>query len=85
MDVTSELKRLQCGPGPTHSPNECPCDMEYPCACVVYGSAIDEINRLRTENAALRACFSAATVGWSFDQLKAAITAAKKYVSTTHT
>lgn len=46
MDVIAALKAMQCNPGPVHSPNECPCDME-PCACVTIGAAIDEIGRLR--------------------------------------
>lgn len=54
MDVIAELKRRQCDPGPVHSPrDECPCEMEQPCSCVVDGAAIDEIMRLRAELADL--------------------------------
>jgi hypothetical protein len=55
MDVIAELKRLQCDPGPTHSPNECPCDMPQPCSCMVGAAAIDEIEKLRSALAAIRA------------------------------
>lgn len=43
-------------------------------------AAAKEIDRLRLENSELRACFSAATVDWSFDQVTKVITDAKKYV-----
>ena len=47
----------------------------------VTAAAAKEIERLRTENAELRACFNAATVDWSFEQVNRVITDAKNYVS----
>lgn len=44
-------------------------------------AAATEIDRLRLENAELRACFNAATVDWSFEQVNKVITDAKNYVS----
>lgn len=85
MDVLAELKHLQCDPGPVHSPNECPCDMEQPCACVVYGAAIDEIIRLRKAESTARAAFNLATEGWPFERLNGVVTRAEKHVADLHT
>lgn len=50
----------------------------------VADAAAKEIDRLRVENAELRACFSAATADWSFAQVNKVIVDAKKYVSPKH-
>lgn len=43
--------------------------------------AAEEIKRLRKENAVLRACFGAATQGWSYDQLGKAMSDAEAFVT----
>jgi hypothetical protein len=47
-------------------------------------AAAKEIDRLRIENAELRACFSAATVDWTFSQVQKVIVDAKNYVTPKH-
>lgn len=46
----------------------------------VADAAAKEIDRLRIENAELRACFNAATADWSFARVNKVIADAKKYL-----